>query len=545
MNIIDLETNFFGRKSILDLLKRRVIDLKEGYRQNIAFLGDRFIGKSSLLCKFIADLDDEAIVAIYLDLEHKNFQFFFSKFVGSILYRFSKMHQLVCHEDINLLMESTKKYIPQTVEAIKKIQANMAKGKMAESYRDLIALPELFTLESGKFCVIILDEFHHLEDFTVPNVFQDLGRKIMTQKRCLYIVASSLGGVARHIISERLSLLFGNFEMIQVTPFDVKTSQEFIAQNLRDIKISENLRNFLIDFTGGHPFYLNIICQKIMTLCSVYSQSEVFLPLLTQAIENTIFSRWSVLSRHFELAVNNLWMSKGNRTVLPILISLSNGKHKLQEISDTLKVAKNFVTQKVNRLIELGVVVKNGNFYYIQDKLLKYWIKYILQKRLSSIDASAAYQRLKFQEEIRCLVDDFTKVSQKDLPARIIELLRCFNDESFYLNGRLYKLPSFSGIVPLKLRTVENLGINLIQASSNEGEWFIVLKESMLNESDVGMFLSESKKLDQKPQRRVIISLSDLDANARLRALQEKMWIWNEDELNTLLSLYDKPYIVK
>ena len=54
-----------------------------------------------------------------------------------------------------------------------------------------------------------------------------------------------------------------------------------------------------------------------------------------------------------------------------------------------------------------------------------------------------------------------------------------------------------------------------------------------------------SKQHKQKLQRRVIISLADLEANARLKALQERMWIWNEDELNTLLNLYDKPYIVK
>src|SRR3989338_1840687 len=142
MNTIDLESNFFDRKSIIDLLKRRVIDLKEGYRQNIAFLGDKFIGKSSVLQKFISDFDDENIIEIYLDLDHKDFHYFFSKFAGSILYNFSRSKKLALYNDINLLMETTRKSIPQTVEAIKKIQSNIAKGKLAESYRDLISLPE-------------------------------------------------------------------------------------------------------------------------------------------------------------------------------------------------------------------------------------------------------------------------------------------------------------------------------------------------------------------------------------------------------------------
>ena len=63
MSIVEQE-QFYGRKETLELLKRRVLDLKEGYRQNIAFLGDRHIGKSSLLMKFIADMDEENIIQI-------------------------------------------------------------------------------------------------------------------------------------------------------------------------------------------------------------------------------------------------------------------------------------------------------------------------------------------------------------------------------------------------------------------------------------------------------------------------------------------------
>ncbi len=545
MNTIDLENNFFDRKSIVDLLKRRVIDLKEGYRQNIALLGDRFIGKSSIIRRFISELDEEEIIDIYLDLDNKDFNYFFSKFTGSILYNFSKSKKLNLYDDMNLLMENTKKYIPQTVEAIRKIQVSTTKGRLLEAYRDLISLPEIFTLESGKCCVVILDEFHNLEEFMIPNVFQELGKKIMTQKRCLYLVTSSSGSTAKTILSEKLSLLFGNFEVIYVPPFDLKTSQAFLDQNLKDIKINSHLKNFLIDFTGGHPFYLNIVSHELVSLVVRHGQSEVFLPLLTQAIENTIFNRWGILSRHFEIMTNNLWASKGNRAILSIIISLANRKHKLKEIADHIRLGQSFVSSKLNRLMELSIVVKNGNFYYLQDKLFKYWIKYVLQKRLKAIDSNIDNQRNQFKDEIEYLMNSFQIISQRDLSSRIVELLHCFDNESFHLNGRKYTLPLFSEIAPLKLRSSAGNHFEVIKARSREGIWFIVLKDGDLGESDLNVFMEESKKMAQKPQRRLIISLNELDANARLKALQEKMWIWNEGELNTLLSFYDKPYIVK
>ena len=50
--------------------------------------------------------------------------------------------------------------------------------------------------------------------------------------------------------------------------------------------------------------------------------------------------------------------------------------------------------------------------------------------------------------------------------------------------------------------------------------------------------------MNEKWHRCILISLSSLDENARVRALQERMWIWNEVEVNTLMNLFDKPFIV-
>ncbi len=545
MNLIHLENNFFGRKTILDLLTRRVIDLKEGYRQNLAFLGDRFIGKSFLLQKFSSSLEDSDIIEIYVDLDHKDFYYFFHKMAGCLLYGFCKSKKLPLDQDLNLLLENAKKYIPQTVEEIKRIRTNLLKGKVTESYRDLISLPQVFTVESGKFCMIILDEFHNLENFGIPEVFRDLGKSIMTQRRCIYIVTSSLNGLARTILSEKLSLLFGHFEILNITPFDVKTSREFIEHNLKEIRMQDPLKNFLIDFTGGHPFYLSLICQEMLTLSAIHQQEEVFLPLMTQAIENILFNRWGILSRHFELTLETVCEGKGNRSVAGVLIALSKGQHKVKELADKLGLPKALVAQKINRLVDLGIVAKNGNFFFIEDRLLKYWIEYVFEKRLTYFRRDCASQTEQFRQEIERLVNHFYSVSHKDLSSRIIELFQCFDNDAFDINGRKYRLPAFDTIGPVRLKDGVGDNFNVLKASGNTGDWFIILKDGQFAETDVNAFLAESKQQGRKAHQQVIISLNDLDVNVRLRALQEKMWIWNEAELNTLLNFYDKPYIVK
>ncbi|MCK5214950.1 MAG: hypothetical protein KAR05_06320 [Candidatus Omnitrophica bacterium] len=542
MSINEFES-FFGRQDILDLLRKRVVDLKEGYRQNIAFIGDSYLGKSTILKKFISDLDEKNIVPIYLNLENKDIEYFYQRFVGSILYHFSKIKKLPLQQDINLLMESTYSFIPQTIKLIKRIKMLKNHGRQEEAIMDMLSLPLNFGKEADAFVLIVLDEFHHLQDFNMPDIFQELGKRIMTQKRCLYVVTSSQPVVAENILSEKLSLLFGNFEKVKIKPFDLKTSREFIHFILKGIKISDHLSDFLIDFTGGFPLYLQLLCHEIIHLCTHHKQSEVFVPILSQAIEDVLFNHWGVLSRHFDLTLQQLSAGKGNTITSPLLFSLSEGKKKINDLVKEVSVKQNQITQKINRLNELGVVVKNGKFYYIRDKLFKYWLKYVCRKILYAMELDPAKEKNLLQEDIQKAIDNFICTLQKDFSTRIVELLYCFENEAFQINGRRYKLPLFQEVVPKKIRKRTGEYFDVIKASSAEGDWFIVLKKDNIGENDINQFLAEAKKSKQKSQRCVLISLADLDENTRVKALQERMWIWNERELNTLLNLYDKPFI--
>jgi predicted transcriptional regulator len=539
-----LEENFFGRTEILELLKKRTMDLKEGCRQNIALLGNPHVGKSSVLKHFITNLDDERLITIYLDLENKDFRYFFSKFVGSLLYNFSKLKQLPLHEDLALLMESTQPYLPQTIAVLRKINKDFSENKYNHVYLGLLTVMEIFANEAEVFCVLIMDEFHALEEFPVTDIFQELGKKIMTQRKCLYILSSSYAVTARRILSEKLSLLFGNFEVINVEPFDFKISRQFINQNLKNVRMNSPLDDFLTDFSGGHPLYLNLICQELASLSAVFKQQEIFLPLLSQAVENTIFYRWGVISRHFELILNDLCGGKGNRLAAILLIELSNGKNQVDDLQPVLNISKTQINQKLVGLVEEGIVVKNGHMYSFKDKLLRYWVKYVYQKRLKDVELTPDKQRKQFQEEFNRSYENFKISSGKDLSSRVAELLYCFDNESLDLNGRKYKLPSFGEITPIKIQmSSDGSVLDVIKATTAESHWYVVMKKDRFDENDVNAVMAEIKKSGERPERCLVISLTDLEQNAKIRALQEKFWIWNERELNTLLTLFDKPFI--
>ncbi|HLF18165.1 MAG TPA: ATP-binding protein [Candidatus Omnitrophota bacterium] len=545
MNFLDIEKSFLGRQDVLNVLKKRMTDLKEGYRQNIALLGYPYVGKSFILYHFLRNLDDRDVIAIYLDLENKDFPYFLDKFIGSLLYNFSKNCNLPLSENISVLLETTKQVIPHTVQVIRKVQADFTNGKSNAAYQGLLALPEVFTNETGKYCVLILDEFQGLKDYPLTNAFQVLGKKIMTQKRCLYVVSSSFAAEAKKIITEKLSLLFGNFETIVVEPFDLAASQEFIERRLAGIKVGGSLSSFLTDFTGGHPLYLELICREMISLSALHNQMEVYMPILAQAVENTLFDRWGVLSRHFELLVNEMFTGKGNRTMSELLISLANGHHKLEDLANDLGLKRVVLIKKMNNLLEKSIVVKNGKFYYYKDKLFKYWVKYVYQKRMKDVELAPDKQQRMFKEEFQAHIESFKLATRQDFSSRVVDLLHCFDNESLHLKGRKYRLPQFREIVPFRTRDENGLYLDFIKAKTDDAVWFIVTKKDHLSEGELDLIMAEARKIANKSQRCLIISLSDLDENARLRALQEKFWIWNEGELNALLTLFDKPYIVR
>jgi len=534
---------FYGRKDILELLKKRVLDFKDGYRQNIALLGERYIGKTSVLHKFLESIELRSIIPVYVDLENRELGQFCERISSSLLYQFLRSRGQSCHEDLKLLLESVQDSLPLTVKSIRRIQAHLAHGRQADAYREVIALPQTFSSETGLFCVLMLDEFQALDDWDIPDVFRDLGKTIMTQKQCLYIVSSSLPSVAETILSEKLSLLFGNFEVRWVEPFSIRTCQEFIVAHLQSVQISDSLRDFLIDFTGRRPLYLKLLCHELRTYCSLHGQGEVFVPVLTEAVKSVLFNPWGVLSRHFDLFMDALCF-KGNVLNARILLVLSNGKQKLKDIAHLMNVKQSLISPRISRLIEGGHVVKNGKFFYIDDRLFRYWLKFVFQKRQQAIEYGLERQMQDFEKEFIAIVEHFQVTNQKDVQARIIELFNCFDDEAVQMNGRRYKLPVFQRLSSIKRLDGAADPFAFIEARTSSGNWCVVLTRRSVQEQEIANIAAHLKKRNQKLERCVLIALEDLDENVRVRALQERMWIWNENELNTLLNIYDQSYIV-
>ncbi|MFH1202286.1 MAG: hypothetical protein V1674_05295 [Candidatus Omnitrophota bacterium] len=537
------QPDFFDRAQILENLQKRLLGLKDGYRQNIVLIGNPLMGKTSILKKFLSDICDNQIIPLYLEIGSLDFKTFILKFIGCLLYNFLKKDRNDLKEDLDFLIEESKKILPKTTAKISQIRLHLQRGRRVEVFFETLGLLESLNQESGKFSLVVFDEFHLLEELNFKDIFRELGKKIMIQKKSMYLFSSSAKYKAKKILSKELSLLFGNFEVIEVGPFNLGTSREFILDKTAGLNLYSSIIDFIINFTGGCPFYLDLICSKAKQLASVKQDDLISQVTIINVLQNLLFNSYGELNQRYSRSITHLTDEfKDGAELISILLCLANSCNKIREMSLSLPSKKKNLINKINRLLELEIIDKRGTFYQINDRVFEFWLRFVYQAKQDALDYHFDLQARSFRERIESFINDFILVSKKDTIERITELFNLFSNDSVQLERHKFKLSQFKELKQLRFDGGQiKKGIAGITKNSL---WLAGIKEDKITENDVAEFAAECKKYRNKLQKKIIIAFNDIEANASLLAKQNKILTWDIENLNSLFDLYGKPRIV-
>jgi len=285
-----MESFFFNRKDILEILDKRIKDLKEGFRQNIAIIGDELLGKTCLIRNFLSNFKDKSILPVYIEVRPEDFSDFKKRFVARLLFNLLKESNLALEENLDYLLEKINKLFPKIYLKIKEILMTQDKKRDLEVFLSLLSLPKIIKEETNLFSLIIFDEFCFFEEFNIKRIYQEWAKVIMLEKDTMYILISSEKSKARNVLSSELSLLFGNFEVIEISPFNQNLSYGFIEKIILPIESDHQIKEYLINLTGGAPFYLKLICKAIKDKAriknlGVVSQDLFVEPILDLSLE--------------------------------------------------------------------------------------------------------------------------------------------------------------------------------------------------------------------------------------------------------------------
>jgi len=528
-----LKDKFFDREQYIGILEKRIRDVKDGYRQNLTIIGDELVGKTSIIFKFLNKFYDNYTLIIYLEIRPESLTSFARRFIGVLLYNFLVNSNIALKEDLDFLISKSAKYIPKTVEKIKLILTALTKRNKNNIFTELLSLCELIHQETNKFCVVILDEFHNLQNLGIKNLYPEWSKLLILQKNTMYIIVSSMKFKTKAILSKNLSLLFGNFEIVMVEPFDIKTSEEYLGQKLNELNLNSGLNNFIVHFTGGYPFYLNVITEALLKS----NQNN-----LADILEELLFESSGILNQRFSNYLKRFLDSTYSQDYVSILYLISSGHNKLKDIAHILGKPQKELTLRINYLLEFDTISRSGDFLKINDRVFSFWLKFVYQQKMQALTFDAKNQKIKFRDNIEDMIKEFISHAEKPIMERVVELLHLFQNEMIQIERKKLRLTHFREIKPLEFNQT-GIKEGLI-GRSNDSLWIMAFKHDLLTEDDVTEFAKECKKYHHKLQRKIIVAFQDIDVNARLRALEERIWTWDLNNLNQILDLFYKPRVI-
>ena len=537
------KTDFWGRESCLEVLKKRVKALKEGYRQNIAIIGDKDIGKTSIILNFLNSFSDPLILPLYLELRPEfTREQFVRKFIGVLLYNFLENSDIARNENLDYLISKANSFIPKTIEEIKVILNSLKrKGRVRgreNIFVQLLTLCDILNAETQKRCVIIFDEFHHLGSVGINRIYKQFSKMLMIQKNVLYIILSSARFRAKKILSSHLALLFGNFEVIEIQPFDLKTTKAFLMNRLGHLQIQGCLVDFLIHFTGGLPLYLKIFADSLSGMSEPISKEK-----LAEIIQDLIFVESGILNQRFNNYLGLLQNFKVASDYQALLYLIAEGQNRVKEIAAKLHKPRAQILSRLNTLLEYDIISKSGDFFLINDRVFGFWLKFVHREKSASLTFDTEEQKRNFRTMIEDKIDQFISANQKSVLERAMELLQHFENASIQLRTKRIRLAHFQEVKTLNF-TRGRLNEGLL-GRSKQSLWIMAIKPGDLTEEDITDFSKQCHRLRYtKPQKKIIITSSDIDTTVRLKAMEEKILTWNLEDLNLILDLYNEPRVI-
>ncbi|MBU4478904.1 MAG: hypothetical protein KKH34_07470, partial [Candidatus Omnitrophica bacterium] len=343
---------------------------------------------------------------------------------------------------------------------------------------------------------------------------------------------------AQNILSKKLSLLFGNFETIMIHPFDNINAKRFAEKELDNFEIDEVLVNFLTYFTGGYPFYLDVIIEQIKCACLDNNTKTITEKILIESLEECMHKNHGKLNQYFQNKYHAFLSTNSNNLYPAVLPAIAGGRKKLSQISSFLNKKTHEINRLLAKLIQTDIITKKGVFHYINDPLFVHWLKYVLCRQQNSFNMDIYGAADKFGTEVKKLIDEFISESQKKIEQRLKELFESFENDIIELDNKRFMLTRFDEVV-----ISNGNNSSLINAKRLNKSWLCGIEKDYIDEIKINDFLSQAKRRDCI--KKILIALEGIDVNARLKALDAKVWVWDQKILNDMFFLFERPRFIK
>ena len=518
-----------SKQDILNIVTKRIKSFKEGYRQNLSILGRDEDELNYLIENHILNQKVSDLIYIYIDPLYLNP----TQISKNIL--FSSLSQYLNNTSASLdsLLNKIQTFLPSTFNYAKDI----LKIKVTK-FSQVLEVINKFINESQKKCLLLVKNFTFFEEI-FKDFYESFSKFLILQNKCMIILFDSYIEKAKKIINSKFNLLFGGFQILLLDIFSFWDSYLYLINHLQPQKFSPHFIAFFIQNLKSNLFYYHIFTQKIKEISqkSFLNEEEI----VFKVFEELMYLRNSLFFQKFMHKLNFLKEKyKDHQDLIEILLLISQGYIRKNDLLFFLKMDKNKLQQKIKRLCEIEYIENLGNIYKISDSLFSFWLSKIF--RLYSFqgffDTSCKTNifKKKIKEEFSLFKEEF----YKERLQKVLELFSSFKNDTLIFNEQRLNFPSLERI---KVITYPEQDLKLLVG---EGKDIVIvgIKEGESKEEDIYNFIERSRLIKNRNLKRIFISLGKTSDSVKLIAKKDKILLWEREELNNILRIYNKAIVL-
>ncbi|MCF7907679.1 MAG: hypothetical protein K9L86_02240 [Candidatus Omnitrophica bacterium] len=507
----------------LSVLDKRVSAFSEGYRQNIALLGNDAEETAYLLQNYRELKNHNQFVYIHISTVYAGKKELLKATILSLLSSYADKT-----DSLDNLIYAVSSVLPLTTENIK----NCLK-KNSICFLDILEIINAFINESGSRCVFIIEEFLGVVAL-FENFYSDFSKFIILQQNCMIILAASSERLAQKVLSDELNLLFGNFEIISLSEESFLNSFVYLKNLLPSITPSPFFLSFFANFLGSNCIYYDSLAKSIKDKYQSDNEESAIISIL----EEFLYRQETYCFQRFIKNIDKLkFIFKDFQPTLKLLTSISQGYMRKKELLALGFCDSKELNSKLQKLIDSNYIVNFGNIYKIRDSLFSFWLSHVFELHslfpLHNPKQRKQFFKEKLKKEISLFKDEFYTDSLK----KVLQLFASFKNDTLKLGKTRYSLPT---IERTKTISYPQRDFHFIIGEGKE-IIFAGIKGKDADDIDMTDFIEKGANIRGKGVKKIFISLGTLPSATRLIAKNNKIAIWDLQELNKLLHIYNKP----
>jgi len=418
---------------------------------NVALIGPRRIGKSSITEEFLRTLDHDNTVKIRFMVDRNigtpgKFGVRLLRDFLAAYFRQIRNEEIDIYDieiDPAIVMDLSNRINSQSLYKIARFLLSYfpASPENERTVLERVLLfIQLFSEEMELSTALVLDEFQEIieldrfKNFGNGKFMAFLNDIISNQNNVWYLFTGSAVRLMKDILEAPDSPFYGRVKRFDVKSF-TKEDTIKLAHKCTNKPITAEALELLYSLANGHPFTSNVIVTKASLIAgtkSLINKKHIEEAFISEISGGTLDSHCNYLLE------TSLGRSGINALLKEILRTLSRGEATLTELAKKLGRTTGYLSLPLRNLYNLDMIEKQGKKYFIVDNILKIWLNSVSEGDEPDEIRLKKSINENYQEKIASLSTDVGIFFESYLR----EMLRKFNGQKF---EELY-LPKFESV---------------------------------------------------------------------------------------------------